>query len=143
MVATCGEIVGGLGMYAIGYYVGEPAMHKFGRRGEHELARVHAFYERYGDQTVLICRFIPFVRGIASLPAGISRMRKRYFLTYHALGSAIFCFGLAYFGFAFGQHLDVIIPVLRRWSIVLVAVLIVAIIAIVLMRRRTGVKVGL
>ena len=135
-VATCGEIVGGLAMYAIGYYVGEPAMHKFGRRGEHELARAHGFYQRYGDQTVLICRFIPFIRGIASLPAGISRMPKRFFLTYHALGSAIFCFGLAFFGFAFGQHLDVIIPALRHWSLVLVAAAAVAFVAVFLVRQR-------
>ena len=50
---------------------------RFGRRGEHELARIHSFYERYGKKTVFICRFVPVVRGIASLPPGISRMQKR------------------------------------------------------------------
>ncbi|MGH7715458.1 MAG: DedA family protein, partial [Vulcanimicrobiaceae bacterium] len=113
VIATIGEIIGGIILYAIGYYGGEPVAHRFGGRAEHELVRVHAFYEKYGARTVFICRFLPFIRGIASLPAGASRMPKRYFLTYHALGSAIFCFGLGYLGFAFGRHLDTILPALQ------------------------------
>lgn len=141
-IATAGEVVGGLALYAVGYYAGEPAVHRFGQRGERELARVHAFYARYGDRTVFICRFIPFIRGIASLPAGISRMPKRYFLTYHALGSAIFCFSLAYVGFAFGQRLDAIVPMLRHFSVALVAAVVVALAVVAVMRRRIGVKAG-
>ncbi len=69
----------------------------------HKLDVAHGFYERYGNETVFICRFIPFIRGIASLPAGISQMQKRYFFTYTALGSAIFCFGLALLGQPLGR----------------------------------------
>lgn len=142
-IATLGEIVGGLAMYAIGYYAGEPVVHRFGRRAEHELARVHDFYERYGTKTVFICRFIPVIRGIASLPAGISHMPKRYFLTYHALGSAIFCFGLIFLGFTFGQHLNTIVPVVRKFTLLIIALAIVAIALVVWLRRRTEIQMGL
>jgi len=141
-VATVGEIVGGLALYAIGYYAGEPVVQRFGRRGEHELARVHKFYERYGDRTVFICRFVPIIRGIASLPAGISRMQKRYFLTYHTLGSAIFCFGLAYLGFAFGQHLDAIVPALHRSGLFVALIAVLGVVSYLLMRRRFAAKPG-
>ena len=143
LIATLGEIVGGLILYAIGYYGGAPVAHRFGRRAEHELARVHAFYEKYGAGTVFICRFLPFIRGIASLPPGASRMPKRYFLTYHALGSAIFCFGLTYLGFAFGQHLDTIVPALQHSAHLLVIAAVVAAFAFILLRRRIAAKPGL
>ena len=76
-------MVGASILYAIGYYGGMPFVHRYGRYirfREHELARVHTFFERYGRLTVFWCRFAPFVRGVVSLPAGISRMPKRYFL---------------------------------------------------------------
>jgi membrane protein DedA with SNARE-associated domain len=141
-VATLGEVAGGLILYAVGYYAGEPAVHRFGRRAERELARVHAFYARFGKGTVFLCRFIPMIRGIASLPAGVSRMQKRYFLTYHALGSAFFCFGLAYLGFTFGRHFDALIPLLRR-SILLVLAAILVLAVGVLIRRRSQTEAGL
>jgi membrane protein DedA with SNARE-associated domain len=141
-VATLGEIVGGILMYAIGYYVGEPVIERFGRRAQHELERVHDFYGRYGTKTVLICRFIPMIRGISSLPAGISRMPQRYFLPYHTLGSAIFCFGLAFAGFTLGRHLDAIFPIVRKSTVLIVAAIVVAIVVAVLRRRRTGVEPG-
>jgi len=142
LFATLGEIVGGIILYAIGYYGGAPVAHRFGRRAEHELARAHVFYEKYGAGTVFVCRFIPFIRGVASLPAGASRMPKRYFLTYHTLGSAIFCFGLAYLGFAFGQHLDTILPALQRSSHTLVLIALLAVLAYIVLRRRWAPKAG-
>lgn len=142
-IATAGEIVGGVLLYTLGYYAGEPVMHRFGRRAEHELQRVHAYYERHGRKTVFLCRFIPFVRGIASLPPGISRMQKRYFITYHALGSAIFCFGLAFLGFSLGKNFTTMLPVIRRFSLVLIAVALVAIALLLWTRRRNNAQASL
>ncbi len=81
---------------------------------------VHGFYERFGTITVFWCRFVPFVRGVASFPAGLSRMQKRYFITYTALGSAIFCFGLAYLGNVAGNNIDAILAVLHKLTLVIV-----------------------
>jgi membrane protein DedA with SNARE-associated domain len=142
-VATLGEIVGGLLLYTLGYYAGEPIVHRFGRRAEHELERIHAYYERHGRKTVFLCRFIPFVRGIASLPPGISRMPKRYFLVYHTLGSAIFCFGLAFLGFSLGKHFTTLLPVIRRFSLVLILIAVAAIAALLWTRRRNSAQASL
>ncbi|MGH7660933.1 MAG: DedA family protein [Vulcanimicrobiaceae bacterium] len=142
-VATLGEVVGGSALYALGYYAGEPVVHRFGRRAEHELQRVQAYYERHGRKTVFLCRFIPFVRGIASLPPGISRMPKRYFLTYHTLGSAIFCFGLAFLGFSLGKNFTTMLPVVRRFSLILILVAVAAIAALLWTRRRNNAAASL
>lgn len=124
-VGTLGEVAGGSLLYAIGWFGGLPAVHRYGkyvRFREHELDRVHAFYERYGRATVFWCRFVPFVRGVAALPPGISRMQRRYFLTYTALGSAIFCFTLAYLGDVAGHNFDAIAGALHDFFLVILAV---------------------
>jgi membrane protein DedA with SNARE-associated domain len=128
VVATFGELLGATILYTIGFYGGLPFVHRYGkyiRFSRHEYDRVHAFFERYGRPTVFWCRFIPFVRGVSSLPAGISRMQKRYFFTYTLLGSAIFCFGLSYLGNVAGNNLDAIVGSLHKAALVIVVLLVV------------------
>jgi membrane protein DedA with SNARE-associated domain len=128
-VGTVAEVCGGLVLYTIGWYGGLPFVHRYGkyvRFREHELDRVHAFYEKHGRPMVFWCRFIPFIRGIAALPPGISRMQKRYFISYTALGSAIFCFGLAYLGDVAGHNVDAITAYVHDSGLIILAVVIVA-----------------
>jgi len=116
-IATLGEVVGGTLLYAIGFAGGRPFVVRYGRYlklSEKKLDAFHRFYERYGNVVVFVCRFIPLIRGIAALPAGVSRMQKRYFIGYTAAGSAIFCFGLAWIGSLFGKHLDAITPQIHK-----------------------------
>jgi membrane protein DedA with SNARE-associated domain len=123
-VGTIAEVCGGLVLYTIGWYGGMPFVQRYGkyvRFREHELDRVHTFYERHGRTMVFWCRFIPFIRGIAALPPGISRMQKRYFITYTALGSAIFCFGLAYLGDVAGHNVDAITAYVHDFGLVFLA----------------------
>ena len=68
-------------------------------------------------------------------------MKKRYFVTYHSLGSAIFCFGLAYLGNTAGKHLDSFAPLVHKFTVVIVVVVIAAIVALVWLRRRSNGRV--
>ncbi len=132
-VATLGEVVGGFILYLVGFYGGEPFVHRYGKYvffRERELARVHRFYARYGKKTVFICRFVPFVRGVAALPAGISRMSTFYFLAYTSAGSAIFCFGLAWLGDVFGHDIDALLPLLHRSSLAVVILIVLLLVAL-------------
>ncbi len=131
LVATVAEVVGGIVLYSVGYYGGVPFVRRYGkyiRFREHELERVHAFYERQGTKTVFLCRFLPFIRGVAALPAGISRMQKRFFITYTAAGSAIFCFGLAYLGETAGKNIDTIVATLHEFSLLAVGIVLLLIV---------------
>ena len=134
LVATLGEVVGGSILYAIGYAGGRPLVARYGRYvklSEKKLDAFHEFYDRYGNIVVFVCRFLPLVRGVAALPAGVSRMQKRYFIAYTTAGSAIFCFGLAYLGSVFGRHIDEITPQIHKLSTFLIAlVVILALVAI-------------
>ena len=76
-------------------------------------------------EAVFWCRFIPFVRGVAAFPAGLSRMQKRFFVTYTAIGSAIFCFGLAYLGEVAGKNIDGIVAYVHDFALIIIAVVFV------------------
>ncbi|MGD0052409.1 MAG: DedA family protein [Vulcanimicrobiaceae bacterium] len=140
LVALVAELIGASILYGIGYYGGLPFVHRYGRYvrfKEHEYERVHAYFARYGRSTVFWCRFIPFVRGVSSLPAGLSRMPKRYFLTYTALGSALFCFALAFLGNEAGQNLDAILAALHKAALLVsLGVIVLAIAAVLVWRAR-------
>jgi membrane protein DedA with SNARE-associated domain len=142
-VGTLGEICGGLVLYYIGWYGGMPFVHRYGKYvhfREHELERVHAFYEKHGRAMVFWCRFIPFVRGVAALPPGISRMQKRWFVSYTALGSTIFCFGLAFLGDEAGHNVDAITSYIHDFAVAIIAgvVVVIAAAAIVWRVRRAN-----
>jgi membrane protein DedA with SNARE-associated domain len=139
-VGTLGEVCGGLVLYLIGWYGGLPFVHRYGkyvRFREHELDRVHAFYEKHGRTTVFWCRFIPLLRGVSALPPGISRMPKRYFLAYTALGSGLFCFGLAALGNLAGHNVDAITGYVHDFALAIgVGVLVVLAVGFAIWRAR-------
>ncbi len=137
LAGTLGEIVGGLILYSVGYAGGRPFVARYGKfvkLDEKKLDAFHGFFEKHGNVVVLVCRFLPFVRGISALPAGVSRMQKRYFLLYTAIGSAIFCFTLSYLGSLVGAHFDQISPQIHKGSTIVVVILVVAIVAFVIFR---------
>lgn len=145
-IATAGEIVGGAILYAIGYAGGRPFVARYGKYLKLDEAKLDAFhnvYERHGNVVVFVCRFLPFVRGVAALPAGVARMQKRYFLAYTAAGSAVFCFGLAYLGSLFGRHIDEISPQIHKTSSILIVAIVLVVVALVAFRivqaRRKGI----
>jgi membrane protein DedA with SNARE-associated domain len=148
LVGTVAEVCGATALYAVGYYGGVPVLERYGKYigfKHSALMKVHGFYERFGPITVFWCRFVPFVRGVASFPAGISRMQKRYFIGYTAIGSAIFCFGLAYLGNAAGNNLDAILANVHKAAlaiVIAVVVLIVAAIVVMLVRRKGAADPG-
>lgn len=133
-IATAGEIAGAGILYAIGYYGGRPIVAHWGKYialNPHKLDIAHAFYERHGRKTVFLSRFIPVIRGIASLPAGISRMQKRYFFPYTAAGSALFCLGLAFMGNMLGKHINEIVPFVHKASLAIILLLVAVVVALV------------
>jgi membrane protein DedA with SNARE-associated domain len=145
LVGTVAEVCGATALYAVGYYGGVPFVERYGRYvgfKHSALMKVHGFYERFGTITVFWCRFVPFVRGVASFPAGLSRMQKRYFITYTALGSAIFCFGLAYLGNMAGSNIDGILGVLHKLTLVIAGLVVVALVAGFLVWRARRSKAG-
>ena len=146
ITAIAGELVGWALLWAIGRNGGLAFVHRFGRYihvQEAELARIHHYYEKFGARTVFLCRFIPVLRGVSGLPAGLSEMSLPVFLGYTLAGSALFCGGLIFLGYRIGQHLDLIMPVIHKIGLAVLLIALIAIgIGIVLQRRNTSVSLA-
>ncbi|GAC1659987.1 MAG: DedA family protein [Candidatus Elarobacter sp.] len=143
LVGTAGEICGASALYAVGYHGGLPFVHRWGKYvgfKEKELGHVQRFYDRFGKLAVFWSRFVPFVRGVASLPAGLSRMPIIAFIPLTAIGSAIFCFGLSYLGEIAGKNLDAITASLHKAALAIVILLVVLVVAAVVVLRARGKK---
>ena len=138
IVAIAGELGGGSLGYAIGRFGGEPLLERYGKYVHFtpdRLQRVHGFFERWGTFAIFICRFLPVIRGISAIPAGIAEMNLVQFYGWTFAGSAIFCTGLIVLGYTLGDHFDAILPLVHKGGLFVLAAAVVAIVALVLVAR--------
>ena len=142
-VSVVAELVGGTVGYLIGRFGGRPLIDNYGKYVHltHEnLNRVHGFFEKYGSFAIFICRFVPVIRGIVSIPAGLAEMNLAQFYLWYALGSLAFCGGLVLLGNSVGGHLDTIAPLLHKSALLVLGVAVIAIVAIALIVRSRRAK---
>jgi membrane-associated protein len=104
-------ILGDAVNYSVGRYLGPRVFQWedsrfFNRRA---LLRTHEFYERYGGKTIVIARFVPFIRTFAPFVAGIGTMTYSKFAFYNVSGALLWVVSLTYAGYFFGN-----IPVIRN-----------------------------
>lgn len=125
---------------SVNYWIG----HHFARRGLHtrlphvkqeHIDRTYAFYEKHGGKTIVIARFMPFIRTFAPFVAGIVKMRYGYFAFYNVIGGLLWVASFLTLGYLFGS-----IPVVKSnlWLVIagiIVVSLIPAIIGFAKQRR--------
>jgi membrane-associated protein len=105
VVAIIAAIVGD----TVGYWIGAKSGPKLFSReqslffSKKHLLRTHEFYERHGGKTIVIARFMPFVRTFAPVVAGIARMSYKRFLSYNVLGGIGWVFSMTMLGFTLGK----------------------------------------
>lgn len=94
--ATAGSAAGAAVLYGVGRLLPAEKMDGFLGRWGHvfglkkgDVERAEGWFNRKGTSAVFFCRFVPLVRSLISIPAGMARMRKGRFLLYTTLGSAI------------------------------------------------------
>jgi membrane-associated protein len=107
--AGAGAALGGQLGYVLGHRAGDALHHRPDGRiyKRAYLERTHEYFERYGAETVLIARFVPFVRTLSSPVAGIAEMPARRFTIYNLAGAALWAIVVATIGYALGGVLDV------------------------------------
>ncbi len=106
-VATLGSLIGTIVDYSIGYYLGRPAVLRYGRivRFSHErLETTERWFSGHGNSVVLLARFVPLLRTLIAFPAGIVRMDTKRFLAYSAAGILVWDIALVYLGVIVGQN---------------------------------------
>lgn len=129
VVAVAAELFGQTIAYAIGRFGGRPFVERYGKyvRFHHaEMRKVEGFFERYGRFAIFICRFIPVIRGIVGIPAGIAEMPLAAFYFWTLCGSLIFCGGLIVLGNALGVHAHEVIGAIRKYAALIIVLAIAA-----------------
>ena len=99
--STLGSIIGSLISYYLGYYGGRPLVERFGKYlflDHHHLDITEKYFHKKGDITIFISRFIPIVRHLISIPAGIGKMNIWKFCIYTIIGAGMWNAFLTYVG---------------------------------------------
>ncbi len=114
----------------VGDNVGYSFGHKWGRRlfekkdgrffKRENLLKAEKFYEEYGAKTIVLARFMPFIRTFAPIVAGIGRMDYKTFARYNLLGGFLWSIGMT----GAGYWLGTIIPNIDRYLLPIIALII-------------------
>jgi membrane protein DedA with SNARE-associated domain len=105
-VGVIGSLAGAFANYYLALWVGKPFLEKYGKWffvKPVPLARACEVFNRYGAATTFVCRLVPVIRQLISIPAGISRMPLGEFTLFTALGAGIWTAILAAVGYALGR----------------------------------------
>lgn len=143
VINSVGAVVGSGICYWIGVVGGKPFLVNYGKYflvRQHEIERTEAFFARHGKKTILIARFLPVVRHIISVPAGIARMPLPGFFLQTFLGSTLWGGTLILVGYYVGANWEALTSTLKRVDHVIGAILVLALVALgirfVVRRRR-------
>ena len=102
-----GSLAGAFVNYYLALWVGKPFLEKYGKYffvKPEPLARACEVFNRYGAATTFVCRLVPVIRQLISIPAGIARMPLAPFTFFTGLGAGIWTAILAVVGYAFGRQ---------------------------------------
>jgi len=120
---TLAAVAGNQSNYTIGRFFGPKVFQWEHSRffNKHAFEQAHEFYERYGGITIVVARFMPFLRTFAPFVAGVAQMTRRKFTLFDVTGGALWVGGITLAGYLFGNipwvkdNLDKII-----WAMILI-----------------------
>jgi membrane-associated protein len=99
--AMLGNVVG----YEIGRGIGPPLYNREGRILKRKyFDQTHDFFEKHGNKALVIGRFVPFVRTYVTVVAGVTRMDRRRFLVWSAVGAVLWVFSITLLGYVLGSR---------------------------------------
>src|SRR3954447_9084048 len=98
-------VLGNQSNYTIGRYFGPRVFQWEGSRlfNKRAFEQAHAFYEKYGGITIVLARFMPFLRTFAPFVAGVAQMTRRKFSLYDVTGGTLWVGGVITAGYFFGS----------------------------------------
>lgn len=114
LVAATGAVIGDNIGFAIGHHYGRGFLVRYGKYillTPRRLVRINNFFEKHGEKTILVARFITGLRVFAAIFAGASEMRWRVFLLYNVMGALLWAVVISLLGYLFGNSW----PLLEKW----------------------------
>jgi membrane protein DedA with SNARE-associated domain len=143
VINSAGALLGSGLCYWIGVVGGKPFLENYGKYflvRQHDLVRTEAFFAKHGKKTILIGRFLPVIRHVISVPAGIARMPLPAFFLQTFLGATIWGGALIVLGYYVGANWETFATTLKRVDLLIGVILVLALVALgirfVVRRRR-------
>jgi membrane protein DedA with SNARE-associated domain len=129
LFGTLGAMVGAYINYYLGWCLGRPIIHKLAdTRFAHaclidraKIEKAEAYFVNHGNSSTFVGRFIPGIRQLISIPAGISKMNVGAFTLFTALGALTWNVILAVAGYICGKNIEMFESVFHELTIALVA----------------------
>ena len=138
--STLGSTVGAIVLYYIGKIFNKERLKRIlsGKIGKvlrlknSDIDKADQWFDTKGNKTVFFCRFIPVVRSLISIPAGMSEMPIPKFLIYTILGSLIWNTVLLFVGNKVGENWKEIVEIMSQYSHIILILLIIGLIGFVI-----------
>ena len=150
VAATIGAVVGAAILYGLGTLLDverlDKIVDKYGnilRITHADIHKADSWFDRYGFWTVFFCRFVPLIRSLISLPAGMANMNFGLFLLFTTVGTVIWNTVLIYLGAAVGSQWETIVHYMDIYSniaYVIIAIIGIAVIIWYIRKRKQPVK---
>ena len=130
--STLGSVVGAIVLYYVGKILNKDRLKKLvaGKVGKvlrlkaSDIDKADHWFDTKGNKTVFFCRFVPVVRSLISIPAGMSEMPMAKFLLYTTVGSAIWNSVLLIVGNKVGENWKSILGIMDQYSHIVLILLI-------------------
>ena len=107
LLGTAGSLAGAYVNYFLSSRLGTPFLERYGKYfflPPPKLHRAEEVFRQYGAGATFVCRLLPAIRQLISIPAGISRMPLRSFTLWTGLGAGIWVTVLTVVGYVIGAH---------------------------------------
>ncbi len=139
IASTLGSVIGAIVLYYIGKIFNKDRLKKIisGKIGKiirlkpSDIDKADQWFDTKGNKTVFFCRFVPLIRSLISIPAGMSEMPMGKFLLYTVIGSTIWNTVLIIVGSIVGENWTSILNILDTYSHIVVILLAIIVVVFV------------
>ena len=133
IASTLGSLLGAIALYFVGKILNKERLKKIvnGKIGKvlrlkaSDIDKADQWFDTKGNKTVFFCRFIPIVRSLISIPAGMSEMPMGKFLLYTTTGTLIWNTVLSLLGNKVGENWEDILLIFENYSHIAAIVLVI------------------
>jgi membrane protein DedA with SNARE-associated domain len=130
IVTSLASIIGSLLSYAMAYFGGKELIHRFGRfvlLDKEELEWTERLFNKHGSIIVLVSRFIPVVRHLISIPAGLAGMNLKKFIIYTLIGATLWNTFLLWVGIKLRERWELVHEYSRQLDYLVIAFIILVV----------------
>ena len=133
VASTLGSFLGAIILYYIGKIFNKERLKKIvnGRLGkilflkENDIDKADEWFDNKGNKSVFFCRFVPIVRSLISIPAGMSEMPMGKFKIYTICGSMIWNTVLICLGYRLGSNWEYVLTILDKYQMLVIVILVI------------------